>query len=70
MAKKKKPVIDLHGRDLGFELDGQVARLLAYNPNSMTLQVNFYDGDTLVRCDAAFPFAHLPKPLKQALNPK
>ena len=69
MAKKKKPVIDLSGKGLSFQIDDLEARLLSFNPNTMTVLVNFYDNGLKVKTDSSFPFAHLPKPLKAALKP-
>ena len=69
MAKKKKAVVDLTAEQLAFELDGLSAKLLSFDPNAMTLRLNFYDGKRMVRSDGSFPFAHLPKPLKQRIKP-
>lgn len=69
MAKRKKPVIDLSDRDLGFTLDRFAVKLISFNPNTMTLHVNFHDGDNKIRTDNSFPFAHLPKSLKRELKP-
>jgi hypothetical protein len=69
MAKKKKPVIDLSDKGLSFQVDDLDARLLSFNPNTMTLLVNFYDNGVKVKSDSSFPFAHLPKPLKSAIKP-
>ena len=69
MAKKKRAVIDLSDRALSFELDGATARLISFNPNTMTLQVNFYAQGGQVRSESSFPFAHLPKSLKKSIKP-
>ena len=66
---KKKPVIDLSTHELTFELDELTAKLIAFNPNTMTLQVIFYENGNKVKSDNSFPFAHLPKPLKRQLKP-
>lgn len=67
--KKKKPVIDLSDKGLSFRVDALEARLLSFNPNTMTLLINLYDNGVKVKTDNSFPFAHLPKPLKAALKP-
>lgn len=69
MAKRRKAVIDLSGAELAFEQEGRSVRLITFDPNTMTLRVNIYDGGKQVGSDTAFPFAHLPKSLKQAVKP-
>ncbi len=69
MAKKRKAVVDLTAEQLTFELDDLTAKILSFDPNAMTLRLNFYNGDRMVKSDAAFPFAHLPKALKQRVKP-
>ncbi len=66
---KKKAVIDLSTQELTFDLDELTAKLIAFNPNTMTLQVNFYENGKKIKSDNSFPFAHLPKPLKRQLKP-
>ena len=66
---KKKPVIDLSAQTLTFELDELTAKLIAFNPNTMTLQINFYEDGNKVKTDNSFPFAHLPKSLKKTVKP-
>lgn len=69
MAKKKKAVIDLSAESIAFELDGRTVRLISFNPNTMTLLVNFYHDDKPAGSDGSFPFAHLPKHIKKAIRP-
>lgn len=68
-AKKKKPVIDLTEHALTFEMDEATVKLISFNPNTMTLQVNIHRENEAVHSDNQFPFAHLPKALKQAIKP-
>jgi secreted PhoX family phosphatase len=69
MAKRKKPVIDLSGENLTFAIDDATATLIAFNPNTMTLQLNLQRPGEAVTTDNAFPFAHLPKTLKKRIKP-
>jgi hypothetical protein len=69
MAGKKKPVVDLTSQELSFPIDGLTAKLIAFNPNTMTLRIDLYEDGARVKSDSSFPFAHLPKPLKKVVKP-
>jgi hypothetical protein len=66
---KKKPVVDLTDRELDFMIGDTVAKLIAFDPNTMTLQVNLHEAGQPVKTDRVFPFAHLPKALKKTIKP-
>jgi DNA-binding LytR/AlgR family response regulator len=69
MGKKKKAVIDLSDADIVFMLQDQEARVISFDPNSMTVILNLYEQDRLCKQDRTFPFAHLPKPIKKLVRP-
>lgn len=61
--------MDLKTRALSFEHNGQRYDLLAFNPEKMTLKCQVTDKNGQSKTIDDFPFAHLPKKLKQVLNP-
>lgn len=67
MAKKKKSV-DLSARNITYETDDGTVKILRFNPNMMTVDINLYtaDNQTEAKC---IPFAHLPKPVKKLVRP-
>ncbi len=68
-SKKKKSIVELTDHEITFSLDDDLARVLAFNPNTMTVHINIYHNDQLIRTDQSFPFAHLPKTIKKAIKP-
>ena len=67
MAKRKKSV-DLTMQNIEFQSDEGVVRIVRFNPNTMTVDVNIHQEGMKVRSET-LPFAHLPKPLKQRIRP-
>ncbi|MFA5216962.1 hypothetical protein [Sulfuricurvum sp.] len=65
---KKSPFSHLKARNLSYKEDDQTFTLISFNRDSMLLEVHINDGkETKIVTD--FPFAHLPKKIKQELNP-
>ena len=65
---KKSPFSHLKARNLSYKENDQTFTLISFNRDSMLLEVHIYDGkETKIVTD--FPFAHLPKKIKQELNP-
>ncbi len=65
---KKSPFSHLKARNLNYKEDDQTFTLISFNRDSMLLEVHINDGkETRIVTD--FPFAHLPKKIKQELNP-
>ena len=66
MAKKK--IIDLTAQKLSFKDKDQSYHLINFNPLSMTLRCIVEDKEKKKK-EIDFPFAHLPKELKQLIKP-
>lgn len=65
---KKSPFSHLKARNLSYTENDQTFTLVSFNRDSMLLEVHISDaGGTKIVTD--FPFAHLPKKIKQELNP-
>lgn len=65
---RKSPFSHLKARNLSFTENDQTFTLISFNRESMLLEVHINDGrETKIVTD--FPFAHLPKKIKQELNP-
>ena len=68
MAKKKKS-IDLADKEIYFELEQERYRVMRFHPSNMTVDATRYvDGKKSGQRN--FPFAHLPKAVKQLIKPK
>lgn len=65
---RKSPFTHLKARNLSYSENGQTFTLISFNRDSMTLEMHITDGKT-EKTDTDFPFAHLPKKIKQELNP-
>ena len=65
---RKRPFSHLKARNLVYSENDQTFTLISFNRETMLLEVHIKDGDqTKIVTD--FPFAHLPKKIKQELNP-
>lgn len=65
---RKSPFSHLKARNLSYTENDQTFTLISFNRESMLLEVHINDGkETKIVTD--FPFAHLPKKIKQELNP-
>jgi len=65
---RKSPFSHLKARNLSYTENDQTFTLISFNRESMLLEVHIKDGgETKIVTD--FPFAHLPKKIKQELNP-
>ncbi|MDX1294617.1 MAG: hypothetical protein R3302_00015 [Sulfurimonadaceae bacterium] len=69
MAKKRKAIVDLRNKEITFPIDERKAKVITYNPNTMTLVVDLFTNGTKTGSDRDFPFAHLPKSVKRLLKP-
>ena len=67
MAKRKKS-IDLTTQNIEFQSDEGAVKVIRFNPNTMTVDVNIHQEGMKVRSES-IPFAHLPKPVKQRIRP-
>jgi len=63
MAKKKKS-IDLTPKEIFFTLDDFEVQVVRFYPSNMTVDIKKQKGLE------NFPFAHLPKKIKQLIKPK
>jgi len=65
---RKSPFTHLKARNLVYTENDQTYTLISFNRDTMLLEVHIKDkAETKVVTD--FPFAHLPKKIKQELNP-
>jgi hypothetical protein len=65
---RKSPFSHLKARNLVYNEDDKTYTLISFNRDTMLLEVHINDGkETKIVTD--FPFAHLPKKIKQELNP-
>ncbi|HEX5710286.1 MAG TPA: hypothetical protein VFX68_03005 [Sulfuricurvum sp.] len=60
--------MNLQGRRLSYIEDDKIYTLVSFDRSEMTLEIIIKDGDE-ERVDPKYPFAHLPKKMKQELNP-
>lgn len=67
MAKKKKS-IDLSSQNISYETDDGTVKILRFNPNMMTVDINIYAEGEKVR-PLSIRFAQLPKHIKQLVRP-
>jgi hypothetical protein len=58
----------LVARRISYIEGDQLINLVSYNRDTNTLEVTITENG-VVRTDKTFPFAHLPKKVKQQLNP-
>lgn len=62
-------IIDLKSKKLSYEENGFKYELLFLNKEKMTLEVNCFKKNELIK-KQIIAFAHIPKKLKAKLNPK
>lgn len=60
--------MNLQGRRISYLEDDKVYTLINFNRATMTLEVHIKDGED-EKIELFYPFAHLPKKIKQELNP-
>ncbi|AFV96490.1 MULTISPECIES: hypothetical protein [unclassified Sulfuricurvum] len=65
---RKSPFSHLKARNLVYSENDQTFTLISFNRETMLLEVHIKDGD-VTKIVTDFPFAHLPKKIKQELNP-
>ena len=65
---RKSPFTHLKARNLVYTESAQTYTLISFNRDTMLLEVHIKDG-TETKIVTDFPFAHLPKKIKQELNP-
>ncbi|HEX5624143.1 MAG TPA: hypothetical protein VFX57_06875 [Sulfuricurvum sp.] len=65
---KHTPFTHLTARRISYQEGDKLINLVSFNRDTMTLEVTITE-DGNVKTDTAFPFAHLPKKVKQQLNP-
>lgn len=65
---KKSPFSHLKARNLVYSEDDHTYTLISFNRDTMLLEVHINDGKEM-KIVTDFPFAHLPKKIKQELNP-
>lgn len=66
--RKRNTVIQLRPRNISYEEGNRHITLLSMNRDSMDLEVEIKEGNE-VKLISDFPFAHLPKKIKQQINP-
>lgn len=66
---KSKAIVDLKDKNLSFLQKDETIKLLNFNPNSMSLDISIFKDETFIK-NSKMVFAHLPKKLKEKLNPK
>lgn len=65
---RKSPFTHLKARNLIYSENDQTYTLISFNRDTMLLEVHITDGNEK-KIITDFPFAHLPKKIKQELNP-
>lgn len=65
---KRNATIQLRPRKISYEEGDRHITLLSMNRDNMDLEVEIKEGNE-VRVITDFPFAHLPKKIKQQINP-
>ena len=64
----KKPNIDLTSKNITYEQNNQIIKLLLFKTSNMTLEVAIYEKEQYVK-KSILPFAHLPKNIKSLIKP-
>ena len=67
MAKRKQ-TIDLSSQNITYETEKGRVKVIRFNPNSKSVDINLYIEGEKVRT-LAIAFAHLPKHVKKLLKP-
>ena len=67
MAKKKKS-IDLADKNIEYSLNDDSIKVIHFNPNTMTVDINIHSEGQKVRSES-IRFAQLPKHIKQLVRP-
>ncbi len=57
-------------KNLSFEHNGQIARIVFFNQKNMSVDINYVDKNDKFIKKGNVVFAQLPKKLKSILNPK
>lgn len=65
---KKRAFMNLQGRRISYQEDDKLYTLVSFDRSEMTLEVIIKEKGQ-ERTDPKYPFAHLPKKIKQELNP-
>lgn len=66
--RKRNATIQLRPRMISYEEGDRHITLLSMNRDTMDLEVEIKEGNE-VKTVSDFPFAHLPKKIKQQINP-
>lgn len=66
--RKRNTVIQLRPRNISYEEGDRHITLLSMNRDTMDLEVEIKERNE-VKVVSDFPFAHLPKKIKQQINP-
>lgn len=64
----KKPIIDLKSKNITYEQNNQVIKLLSFKKSDMTLDIAIYENGEYLK-DSSIVFAHLPKKVKSIIKP-
>lgn len=64
----KKTIIDLKSKNISFEQNNQVIKLLTFKKSNMTLDIAIYENGEYLK-DSSIVFAHLPKKIKSIIKP-
>jgi hypothetical protein len=65
---KRSPFTRLSGRNISYKEEDRTITLISLDRETMTLEVTIKEGST-VKTEPKFPFAHLPKKIKQEIHP-
>lgn len=66
--RKRNATIQLRPRNISYEEGERHITLLSMNRDNMDLEVEIKEGNE-IKIVSDFPFAHLPKKIKQQINP-
>lgn len=66
--RKRNTIIQLRPRNISYEEGNRHITLLSMKRDTMDLEVEVKEGNE-VKIISDFPFAHLPKKIKQLINP-
>ena len=67
MAKKKKS-IDLSDKEIEFEVEKKVYKVLRYDRQTQNIEVLAFEDDKKLGVQR-IPFAHIPRSIKQKIKP-
>jgi len=65
---KRNPFARLAARNISYQEGDRTITLISLDRVTMTLEVTIKEGST-VTTDTKYPFAHLPKKVKQEIHP-